>query len=94
MPLPENQGLGIALVSYLEKMFWGFTADWDLVPDLHDLVEAVRVSIRDLIEIAEGSGVELSDSEGTAVAEPSPRRERRTVTRLGDRSHRPLTDLE
>jgi len=41
VPLFTNQGLGIALFSYDGGLFWGFNADWDAVPDLHEIVEAV-----------------------------------------------------
>ena len=39
VPLYRNQALGIALFSYNGSLFWGLNADWDAVPDLHDLVE-------------------------------------------------------
>jgi WS/DGAT/MGAT family acyltransferase len=42
VPLFSNQGLGIALFSYDQGLFWGFDADWDALPDLHDLVVAVE----------------------------------------------------
>jgi len=42
VPLYRNQALGIALFSYDGGLFWGLNADWDAVPDLHDLVEAIR----------------------------------------------------
>lgn len=42
VPLFANQALGIALFSYAGKLHWGFNADWDAVPDLHELVEAVQ----------------------------------------------------
>jgi hypothetical protein len=42
VPLFSNQGLGIALFSYDGRLFWGFNADWDAVPDLHDLVPLVQ----------------------------------------------------
>jgi WS/DGAT/MGAT family acyltransferase len=42
VPLFENQGLGIALFSYENQLHWGFNADWDAVPDLHDFVLAVE----------------------------------------------------
>ncbi len=42
VPLFSNQALGIALFSYDGGLFWGFNADWDAVPDLHDLVEMVQ----------------------------------------------------
>jgi len=38
VPLFTNQCLGIALFSYDGGLYWGFNADWDAVPDLHDLV--------------------------------------------------------
>jgi len=84
MPLFEHQGLGIALVSYLGKMCWGFTADWDMVPDLHDLVEAVKGSIRELRTLAEGVPIEVSHA-GAAASEPSRRHKRRTPTRSGSK---------
>lgn len=42
VPLFSNQALGIAVFSYDGTLFWGFNADWDAVPDLHDLVEMVQ----------------------------------------------------
>ena len=41
VPLFGHQGVGIALLSYAGKLCWGFSADRDIVPDLHDLVEDV-----------------------------------------------------
>ncbi len=41
VPLFHNQEVGIALFSCNGMLFWGFNADWDKVPDLHDLVEGV-----------------------------------------------------
>jgi len=38
VPLFENQALGIALFSYHGGLFWGFNADWDAMPDLHEFV--------------------------------------------------------
>jgi WS/DGAT/MGAT family acyltransferase len=42
VPLYKNQALGIALFSYDGGLFWGLNADWDALPDLHDLAEALR----------------------------------------------------
>jgi WS/DGAT/MGAT family acyltransferase len=42
VPLFENQAVGIALFSYDNVLHWGFNADWDAVPDLHDFVLAVE----------------------------------------------------
>ena len=44
VPIAGQLGLGIALFSYGGTLSWGFTADWDLVPDLHDLAIAVEHS--------------------------------------------------
>jgi diacylglycerol O-acyltransferase len=41
VPLFTHQGLGIALFSYAGDLYWGFNADWDALPDLHELVTAV-----------------------------------------------------
>jgi len=42
VPLFSNQALGIALFSYDGGLFWGFNADWEAVPDLHDVVGFVE----------------------------------------------------
>jgi len=48
VPLFGHQGLGIALLSYNGRLCWGFSADRDIVPDLHDLVESVREAFAEL----------------------------------------------
>jgi WS/DGAT/MGAT family acyltransferase len=45
VPLFRNQGLGVALFSYDGRLYWGFNADWDALPDLHDLVTAVEAEL-------------------------------------------------
>jgi len=52
VPLYRNQALGIALFSYNGKLFWGFNADWDAVPDLHELVEATSTEFNVLRDAA------------------------------------------
>ena len=52
VPLYRNQGLGVALFSYNGKLYWGFNSDWDAVPDLHDLVEAVNLEAEKLRKAA------------------------------------------
>ncbi len=56
VPLFRNQALGIALFSYDGGLFWGLNADWDAVPDLHDLVEALRLDFERLRKAAPGQG--------------------------------------
>jgi len=41
VPLFENQALGVALFSYDGALHWGFNADWDSVPDLHEFAIAI-----------------------------------------------------
>jgi len=48
VPLFVNQGLGVALFSYAGRLHWGFNADWDVVPDLHDLVADTEASFAEL----------------------------------------------
>jgi diacylglycerol O-acyltransferase len=63
IPLVDYLGVGIVLFSYAGTLCWGFTADWDLVPDLHELVVAVRDAF-----------VELQTAAGIAPATPTSER--------------------
>ena len=56
VPLFQGQALGVALFSYDGGLYWGFNADWDAIPDLHDLVDAVRVEFERLAEAAGVAG--------------------------------------
>ncbi len=53
VPLFESQGLGIALFSYAGGLYWGFNADADVMPDLHDFVEAIQDSFAELCRAAD-----------------------------------------
>jgi diacylglycerol O-acyltransferase len=75
VPLFENQGLGIALFSYDRRMFWGFNADWDLVPDLGALVSDVEASFAELRALAEPGAVRsrsASRRRGVATRKKKP----------------------
>jgi WS/DGAT/MGAT family acyltransferase len=65
VPLIENVGLGIALMSYDGSVFWGFTADYDLVPDLEHFVALIDRSFAELAALA---GVAISASAGSGAA--------------------------
>jgi len=52
VPLFVNQGLGVALFSYAGKLHWGFNADWDVVPDLHDFLADIETSFAELCHAA------------------------------------------
>jgi len=74
VPLLENMGLGIALISYSGSVCWGFNADPALVPDVESFVEKVRASLQ---RVREASGTLHSDpappaSPSTMLGEESP----------------------
>ncbi len=48
VPLMPGAGLGVALFSYDGKLCWGFSADYELVPDLQDFVADVREAFETL----------------------------------------------
>jgi WS/DGAT/MGAT family acyltransferase len=52
VPLLGQLSTGIALFSYRDVLSWGFTADWDLVPDLHDFVLSIDRAFRRLADAA------------------------------------------
>ena len=54
VPLLPGQALGIACMSYAGGLYWGFNADWDRLPDLHDFVTAVDRNFRELCDAAQG----------------------------------------
>jgi diacylglycerol O-acyltransferase / wax synthase len=66
VPIFHSEALGIALFSYDGRLFWGFNADWDVVPDLHDLVGAVDEELRQL-----GLAAGLGDAGGRRAEAPS-----------------------
>ena len=49
VPLFVNQGIGIALFSYAGRLFWGLNADWDLVPDVEQLAQYLRIAFPELL---------------------------------------------
>ena len=52
VPLSGNQGLGVALFTYAGRLHWGFNADWDVLPDLHDFVADIDASFAELVDAA------------------------------------------
>jgi hypothetical protein len=63
VPLFQNQGLAIALLSYDGTVYWGFLADPSIVPDLDELVYSIAVSFCQLLDRAEAAA-----SSATAAA--------------------------
>jgi WS/DGAT/MGAT family acyltransferase len=48
VPLFHNQAMVVGLFSYNGGLFWGLSADWEQVPDLHDFVVALEKSFHEL----------------------------------------------
>lgn len=78
VPLFRRQGLGIALFSYADRLRWGFHADWDAMPDLHDFVASIDTEVEWLVERAGGrrtaspSATEAHASSGPNGGGPPP----------------------
>jgi hypothetical protein len=53
--LLANQALGIAVFSYDGLLHFGFNADWDLLPDLHELVLDVERAFDELRRAAQAA---------------------------------------
>jgi diacylglycerol O-acyltransferase / wax synthase len=59
VPLVDGLCLGIVLFSYAGLLCWGFTCDWDLLPDLHDFVLDIEQSFKELKHAA--AGIEIRE---------------------------------
>jgi diacylglycerol O-acyltransferase len=75
VPLTDYLCLGVVLFSYAGKLCWGFTAEWDLLPDLHDFVTDIESAFRELCELPERAA--------QPVAGRRPARARRRAHRAG-----------
>jgi WS/DGAT/MGAT family acyltransferase len=72
VPLVDNMGLGIALLSCEGRLHWGINADYDLVPDLTDFVAALQDAFQELAVLARQSGPApgRAPRRGSAAAAP------------------------
>jgi WS/DGAT/MGAT family acyltransferase len=68
VPLARNQALGVAIMSYNGRLGFGLLGDFDALPDLADVADALRAAIA---ELREAAGL-------TPPAEAKPARARRT----------------
>jgi hypothetical protein len=83
VPITGDLGLGIALFSHCGQIFWGFSADWELLPDLHDFVEHVESSFVELLETAGGKArPRRSPAKAVMACSPSVSGARRTAMHL------------
>jgi hypothetical protein len=48
-PWKANEALNIALYSYDGELFWGFNADSQALPDLHEFVASISVDFEVLV---------------------------------------------
>jgi diacylglycerol O-acyltransferase / wax synthase len=81
VPLTDGLCLGIVLFSYAGLLCWGFTCDWDLLPDLHDFVLDIEESFRELksadVPDEERPQVSAKPARAAKAAKPSrPKRAR------------------
>ncbi len=84
VPLMENLGLGIALMSYAGSVGFGFNSDPDLVPDADLFVEKIRESL-EAVKTAAVRAVPDPDEEAKP-ARPKQARAARTAQRAEDGS--------
>jgi len=50
LPLVPEQALRVGLYRYTDSLCWGLNADWDLLPDLHDLALALTACFGELVQ--------------------------------------------
>jgi WS/DGAT/MGAT family acyltransferase len=83
VPLFGNLASGIALFSYAGTIYWGVTADWDLIPDLHDFLLAIQKSFAELREAASRVATVPLAAPAKRKAKPDRRQDR---SRVGKRA--------
>jgi WS/DGAT/MGAT family acyltransferase len=67
VPLAENTALGVAIMSYDGGIDFGLVGDYDALPDLDALAEALEAAISELADAA-GVGAEVARTNGRARA--------------------------
>jgi hypothetical protein len=63
LPLFEQQGLGIALLSYVGRLSVCLSSDWDLGELLHDVVRRLEQQLAELARIA-GITLQADEADG------------------------------
>jgi len=71
VPLVQNTALGIAIMSYDGKVFFGLLGDFDAMPDLDDLAADLQSAIA---ELAGAAGVPENGARRSGRARPAARR--------------------
>ena len=90
VPLTENLGLGIALMSYDGMLFWGLNADYDLVPDLPAFTAALSASFAELCGLASRAAAPTETAQAQPTSSRRPRARAKPASPAGDiRGRRP-----
>jgi len=55
VPLWHAHGIGVALFSYAGHMYWGFNADYEIVPDVDVFASAIETAFDELYDAALGA---------------------------------------
>ena len=84
LPLFENQGLGVALLSYAGTLSWGIGADWNQMPDLADFMSMLAESFEELREAA-GLAAPAAAAEAPLTVHPGGAAATPSATRAGAR---------
>jgi WS/DGAT/MGAT family acyltransferase len=74
VPLAAGQALGVALYSYDGGLYWGLNSDWDVIPDLHDLVEDIPrqfEALQDAAPSARKRGADTGAGKDTTAGDPA-----------------------
>jgi WS/DGAT/MGAT family acyltransferase len=67
VPIMRNQKFGIALFSYNKGLFWGFNADWEGFPDVHEFVEDLEAQFAEYQQLASARTPEVSTTPGSTT---------------------------
>jgi WS/DGAT/MGAT family acyltransferase len=87
IPLTDGLCLGIVLFSYAGKLCWGFTCEWDLLPDLHDFVLDIEKSFKELQGVAAAIEVHGAAKPANPAPPKRPRAKKRTASANGADAH-------
>ncbi len=74
VPLTDYLGARHRPLQLRRTLCWGFTADWDLVPDLPDFVSAIEDVVRGAVRGRRGHTRRRSPGTADAAAPPDRRR--------------------
>jgi WS/DGAT/MGAT family acyltransferase len=72
VPLWESHGIGIAMFSYDGKVFWGFNADWDVMPDVDRFVDSTDAAFQELLAAARRAMAEPPEPKRRGTPKPRP----------------------